>query len=82
MNMLFENMAASILQHIDRESDIDESISGPYYFNENYNKLDETYEPATMTNQDDLQDDEGAFISKHVEIAAHQILDRICSRKS
>ena len=35
MNMLFENLAASILQRIDRETDIDESGStGPYYYNE------------------------------------------------
>lgn len=76
--MLFENMAASILQRLDREAEIDESISaGPYFFNENYGKQDlrETYEPETMTNQDDLADDEGALISKHVEIAAQQILD-------
>ncbi len=76
--MLFENMAASILQRLDREAEIDESVSaGPYFFNENYGKQDlrETYEPETMTNQDDLADDEGALISKHVEIAAQQILD-------
>jgi hypothetical protein len=76
--MLFENIAASILQRLDREAEIDESVSaGPYFFNENYGKQDlrETYEPETMTNQDDLADDEGALISKHVEIAAQQILD-------
>ena len=76
--MLFENIAASILQRLDKEADVDESVkAGPYYFNENYGKqqLAETYEPNAMLNNDELEDNEGALISKHVEIAAKQILD-------
>lgn len=77
MNMLFENLAASILQRIDRENDIEESASdGPYYFNENYGKksLQEEYVP-TVSEQDELANDEGAFLTKYIEIAAQQILD-------
>lgn len=77
MNMLFENLAASILQRIDRENNIDESVSaGPYYFNENYGKksLQEEYVP-TVSEQDELANDEGAFLTKYIEIAARQILD-------
>lgn len=77
MNMLFENLAASILQRIDRENDIDESVSaGPYYFNENYGKksLQEEYVP-TVSEQDELANNEGAFLTKYIEIAARQILD-------
>lgn len=77
MNMLFENLAASILQKIDRENDIDESVSaGPYYFNENYGKksLQEEYVPI-VSEQDELANDEGAFLTKYIEIAARQILD-------
>lgn len=77
MNMLFENLAASILQRIDRENDIDESVSaGPYYFNENYGKksLQEECVP-TVSEQDELANDEGAFLTKYIEIAARQILD-------
>jgi len=75
--MLFENLAASILQRIDRETDIDESGStGPYYYNENYGKqnLQEEYIPS-VSEQDELANDEGAFLTKYVEIAARQILD-------
>lgn len=77
MNMMFENVAASILQRIDRETDIDESVSaGPYYYNENYSKhsLQEEY-ISTVSEQDELANDEGAFLTKYIEIAARQILD-------
>lgn len=77
MNMLFENLAASILQRIDRENDIDESVSaGPYYYNENYGKqnLHEKY-ISSVSEQDELANDEGAFLTKYIEIAARQILD-------
>lgn len=77
MNTLFENLAASILQRIDQENDIDESVSaGPYYYNENYGKqsLQEEYIP-TVQEQDELANDEGAFLTKYIEIAARQILD-------
>lgn len=77
MNMMFENVAASILQRIDRENDIDESVSaGPYYYNENYGKqnLQEEYIPS-VSEQDELANDEGAFLTKYIEIAAVQILD-------
>lgn len=77
MNMMFENLAASILQRIDRENDIDESVSaGPYYYNENYGKqnLQEEYIPS-VSEQDELANDEGAFLTKYIEIAAVQILD-------
>lgn len=74
MNMLFENLAASILQKIDNESDIDESASaGPYYFNENYSKP--VLHEECVSAQDELANDEGAFLTKYIEIAAQQILD-------
>lgn len=77
MNMLFENLAASILQRIDRENDIDESVSaGSYYYNENYGKQN-LYEECvpTVSEQDELANDEGSFLTKYIEIAAQQILD-------
>lgn len=75
--MSFENMAASILQRIDQENDIDESVSaGPYYYNENYGKrnLHEEYIPS-VSDKEELENDEGAFLTKYIEIAARQILD-------
>lgn len=83
MNMMFENAAARILQNMDREVEVDESVqAGPYFFNENYGKhtINEMYEPDTMLNADDL-DDEGTLISKHVEVAAAQILSAYAQTK-
>ena len=75
--MIFENMAASILQRLDKESDIDENVSaGPYFFNENYGKTDarSIYEPEIESTDTTIDDDEGKFISDFVKIAAEQIL--------
>lgn len=75
MNMMFENAAAKILQQMEHEVEIDETVqSGPYFFNENYGKHDinEMYEPDAMSNVNEL--DDGELITKHVEIAATQIL--------
>ena len=77
-NMLFENMAASILQRLDKEADIDENVSaGPYFFNENYGKQDirSVYEPEIESTDTTIDDDEGKFLTDYVEIAAKQILD-------
>lgn len=74
--MMFENAAAKILQQMEHEVEIDETVqSGPYFFNENYGKhaINEMYEPDTMLNVDEL--DDGELITKHVEIAATQILN-------
>ena len=81
--MMFENAAARILQGLDREVEIDESVqAGPYFFNENYGKqqMNEMFECDAMLNQDDLEDD-GSFISKHVEVAARQIVDSYAASK-
>lgn len=84
MNMMFENAAARILQNMERETEVDESVqAGPYFFNENYGKrptMNEMYESDTMLNADDL-DDEGTLITKHVEVAARQILDGYAAHK-
>lgn len=76
MNMMFENAAAKILQQMEHEVEIDETVqSGPYFFNENYGKraINEMYEPDAMLNVNEL--DDGELITKHVEIAATQILN-------
>lgn len=83
--MFFENAAAAILQRLDKEQEINESASvGPYYYNDNYKptKLQEAV--AVQNLQSDLvqYENDGAFLSQHIEIAAYQILEAFMSNKS
>ena len=78
MNMMFENAAARILQNMESEVEVDESVqAGPYFFNENYGKQDirSVYEPEIESTDTTIDEDEGKFLTNYVEIAAKQILD-------
>ena len=76
--MMFENAAARILQNMESEVEVDESVqAGPYFFNENYGKQDirSVYEPEIESTDTTIDEDEGKFLTNYVEIAAKQILD-------
>lgn len=82
----FENMAASILQRMDSEVELDESVvSGPYYFNENYGKqnLNEAIIPMHVNADAAINsaNDPGSVLNAHIEIAAHQIIDAFLANK-
>lgn len=82
--MFFENAAAAILQHLDKEQDINESASvGPYYYNENYQptQLQEAAAFQNLQTNAEMYEGDGALLCKHVELAAYQILEAFVASK-
>ena len=82
--MFFENAAAAILQHLDKEQDINESASvGPYYYNENYQPtpLQEAAAFQNLQTDAEMYEGDGALLCKHVELAAYQILEAFVASK-
>lgn len=83
--MFFENAAAAILQHLDKEQDINESASvGPYYYNENYQPTQLQEAAAAFQNLQtnaEMYEGDGALLCKHVELAAYQILEAFVASK-
>ena len=82
--MFFENAAASILQRLDKEQDVNESVNaGPYYYNENYQPtlMQEAAAVQNLQSDAELYEGDGAILCKHIELAAYQIYDAFVEYK-
>lgn len=82
--MFFENAAASVLQRLDKEQDVNESANaGPYYYNENYQPtpLQEAAAVQNLQSDEELYEGDGAILCKHIELAAYQIYDAFVAYK-